>query len=797
MPAFAHSSSLPTRLFPRALTLAGALLCGTALVPNVEAQTSAETAAGTNRALELSDDSPFRDPDVVYLEADELLQDDAAKTLTAVGEVEGRYQDRTIRADRVIYNTETGEIFAEGHVTIVDPTGASQFAEKVNLSNELQAGTATNFTLRTADGGLTRAALAQRNDDGSIDLFNAYYTACKTCAEDPDPTWRIKAKQVSQRTEQRSVLYRDAVFEFLGVPVLYTPFLAHPDPSADRATGFLTPLAGFTGDKGVFARVPYFVAVDDSTNVTATTRVFSRVNPVLDVLFEKQFATGRLNWNSSLTYASVFDNDGNAFRDPEVFLDPGTAPTGRRLRSHTFADGRFNPSDNWTYGFGVELASDPLYLERYDFDQFPDTRGLFSSDSLRLINQAYVVGQGDDYRVSVAAVGFQSQRAIINELDDGRFLFAEENNDILPRIAPRIDAVKTFDIAGTRLDAFGNGVFLTRRDGVDYGRASVGLDWSDTHVVGPGVEVKGFAFGRLDTFDIDPNVELPDGTDAGLDQDRVFSRALGHVGVDVRYPFVRPGKVDWIVEPRVQATHSVGDGRAEEFQAVDAFGEPISLFQDSLAIDLDPSLLWEANKSTGFDFWQEGTRVDAGASVAARWDDNEVRLFAGQSWADGFDDDFDVTSGLSGSSSDVVGSVEARFGTAVRTRTRLRYDDGDNVLRRIDSELFVNVENLQMNARYFRSEGATPEQAFNPTAPTEEVSGSVLWKFADEWSTSYGAVFDMDESVLRRQDVGLIFNDDCTRVELLYTRDNVLNGVVGNQSGFAIRVSLATLGSVN
>ena len=771
--------------------LSAALWSGPMVLGAGTAQAQQVTAAGTNRPLQLAPNSPFRDPDIVYLEADELIQDDTDQTLTATGQVEGRYQDRTLRADRVIYNTATGEIFAEGNVTIVDPTGASQFAEKVNLSNELQAGTATNFTLRTAEGGLTAAALATRNEDGSIDLYNAYYTACEVCEEKPTPTWRIKARRVSQDPEKRSIMYRDAVFEFMGIPVLYTPFLAHPDPTAERATGFLAPLVGFTGDKGAFVRQPYFVAVDPYTDLTVTPRIYSSVNPLLDVELERQFATGTLQWNSSLTYGSVFDNDGDAFEDRDQFVDPDSAPTGRRFRSHTFASGRFNPSVDWTWGFGVELTSDGLYLPRYDLDRFPNTRGLFNSDSLRLINQAYVVGQGDDYRVSASAVGFQSQRNFIFRLADGRFNLIEEDNDLLPVIAPRLDAEKVFDVAGGRLTAFGNGVALSRRDGVDYGRASAGLEWSDSYILGPGVEVKPFAFGRVDTFQIDPNL------DPVIEENVDFSRAVGHVGLDVRYPLIKPGKVDWIVEPRIQLTQSVGDGKNERFIATDADGETVSLLQDSLSVDLDPSLLWEPNKSTGYDFWQEGTRVDAGGTVAARWEDNEVSVFAGKSWADGFDQSFDLASGLAGDSSDIVGEVAANFGNTLRTRTRLRYDDGEGELRRIDSDLFVNVENLQVGARYFRAKGATPALVFNPTAPQEEVSGSVRWRFAKNWSTGYRAFYDVDRDQLRRQDVSLVFDDECTRIELLYTRDTNSRGIVGNSDGFGIRIALSTLGEIN
>ncbi|MEP1229097.1 MAG: hypothetical protein ABJG88_00330, partial [Litorimonas sp.] len=89
------------------------------------------TAAGTNRPLELAADSPFRDPDIIYLEADELVNDEATQMLTAEGDVEGRYQDRTLRADNVLYNLETGVVIATGNVVLIDATGSIQYADKL------------------------------------------------------------------------------------------------------------------------------------------------------------------------------------------------------------------------------------------------------------------------------------------------------------------------------------------------------------------------------------------------------------------------------------------------------------------------------------------------------------------------------------------------------------------------------------------------------------------------------------------------------------------------------------------
>jgi len=100
-----------------------------------------QNAGGANRPLTLKADSPFRDPDIIYLEADELINDEVSNIITAIGEVEGRYQDRTLRADKVVYTLDTGVVIASGNVVLIDANGSTQYANKLELSNELEAGT--------------------------------------------------------------------------------------------------------------------------------------------------------------------------------------------------------------------------------------------------------------------------------------------------------------------------------------------------------------------------------------------------------------------------------------------------------------------------------------------------------------------------------------------------------------------------------------------------------------------------------------------------------------------------------
>ena len=755
-----------------------------------------QNAAGSSRSLTLDENSPFRDPDIIYLEADELINNEAANTITAIGEVEGRYQDRTLRADKVLYTLDTGVVIASGNVVLIDASGSTQYADKLELSNELEAGTAADFTARQAGGGIMAAAFATRTEEGEIELYNAYYTACEPCMEDgktKKPSWRIKARKVRQDKDTRTVRYNDAVLELLGVPLFWTPYLAHPDPSAGRASGFLTPFGGLSSSKGLNARIPYYWAIDDYTEATFTPHIFQRVNPVMEYQFARKFNTGIVNIDGSFTYSSFFDRDGDNF-EADDFADPSQAPLGKRFRSHIYAKGLFNPNETWTYGFGVQLSTDDNYLNRYDQDEAPERFGLYEARSRRNISQAFLVGQDDSFRFSTSAFGFQDLRTTFREDDATDLITVREPNDReLPIIAPKIELEKywTDPAFGGRLKAFGDFTALTRDIGTNYMRGTAGLDYTKAFIAPGGIEIKPFGNARYDYFDIEPE----DSADNEF-EDVSFGRTLGQAGVDIRYPFIKSGgAVDWIIEPRVQITQSFGDGKLENFTSTDSTGNTlISTFQDGVNVDFDQALFWQSNKATGYDFWQEGLRADIGASITADAGKTRAHLFVGQSYVDSRDVDFALGSGLAGDKSDIVGLFELDINDKFSWTTRLRYDDDNDAFRRIDTGFNYRSERLSTGWRYYRLDTATSALLEDPTAPPEEVSGNVRLKLNDKWSVRYSANRDLDSDITRRQELGLIFQDDCTLVELLYNRNNFDSDVIRDSSGFGIRVSLLTLG---
>ena len=774
-----------------------------------------------SRVLDLAPDSPFRDPDVIYLEADEVISDETEQTLIAVGEVEGRYQDRTLRAERVTYYLEQGRVVASGNVMLVNSDGSSQYAESIELSEELETGVAYNFTSRLPNGGITGAALAQRTKDG-IDLYNAYYTACEPCDENDDgpPSWQIKAKRVSQDTERNLILYKDAVFELFGLPVFYTPYLAHPDPSQDRASGWLNPTGGYSSARGAFIKAPYYMKLDDYSELTLTPHIFTKVNPLLELDYRRKFYSGEVNVNGSLTYGSFFDSNGDPFTNESFSTTDRNLPVEKRLRSHFFADGEFGIAENWDWGFTAQLTSDDLYTRRYDLGN-PRRAGLYSGGPRRLTSQIFALGQSDNFRFSASSYGFQSQRTNINQNSETLlYTIGGEDDSELPIVVPKLEASYHINdpLVDGRLELFGDFSMLTRKIGHDYMRGTAGASYNKTFILPGGIEAKPFGEARYDHFDLTPY----DFDNEVNMSDVNFERTTGQVGIDIRWPFMKStGDVDIVVEPRIMVTESFGDGKTEQLRPdLDNDGiSDLEFLQDSIDIDFDHNLIWDPNKSTGYDLWQEGLRADIGGSVSAFWGDNSTTLFLGQSFTDSATDVFNLESGITATElvvdpetdliqfdddtgqalrqaigkSDMVGQFELAFSDKFIFDSRFRYDDDDNKFRRLDTGFRYAGDILNLRARYYKIDRAN--LISEDDAPAEEITGSIGVNITKNWKVSYGASRDLDRDSTRRQAFTVGYSDCCSDFQVFYRKSNFTTNNVRDSDTIGIRVNLRTLGA--
>ena len=692
----------------------------------------------------------------VYLDADELIQNREHGLYIARGNVRVQTGDRVLFAEELTYNPAINRVVASGGVQIFDGAEPAQFAHEVELSDDLREGVAHGFTTLLENNGRAAAGAALRRADGSVELSNAYYTACELCEDgEGEPTWRLRASQVVRDTQNKVIYYRNVRLEILGLPILYSPVFAHADPSAARRSGFLFPVLNNSNRLGFTYQQPYLWAIGPSQELVVSPRYMSNVNPLIQLDWTRRFYSGGMTIKTSFTYEEEFDQDGK-FGEEE-------------LRGHVFADGLFYFNENLRWGFGVEAASQDLYLRRYGYEQSQDRAdGLFIiADQRMLINQLFFIGDGEFFHGDATLIHF-------NKLQENF------DDDTLPFISPliRFGAQLPLPNWAGDLDFSFNTVNLHRNAGDNYTRASLGLDWERPTFLPGGIRAEAFAMARADAYSFNDTDRF------GEEIDRTnLTRALGAAGLEASLPFVRPGRtVTWLIAPRVAAVFASSDNADQA---------PANV--DSTSIEFQQSQLFDAARSNGYDLWEDGARVDVGLTVAADWDGalpGEVEMFAGRSFRLDGEQRFPASSGLADDDSDWIGQIQIDLGQFVLD-ARARVDSETQEINRLDLTTGFEAWRVSMNARYTRRTDAAS------TRQLEELTARAGFDLTRSWSVIYDGVIDLEDNEVRRQRAGLQYRDECTSLRILWERDNIDVANLGPSDSVKLEIVLFTLGGLS
>lgn len=663
----------------------------------------------------------------VNVDAARIVYDPRSSLATATGLVVLTYGPYTLTASMVSYNQKTGAFDANGSVILREPNGNVLIADTLDLKNKFKQGFARHVeALLTND--VTITAEFVRRVDGNITIFEkATYTACKDCqTRSGHPLWEVDTDMTTHDLKTHNLYHVNPRLKINGTTVVALPYLALPDPSVTRRSGFLTPDIKTGADFGVGLVTPYFWALTPSTDLTFRPVWTTYQGPIADVEWRLALENGSYN---------IRGIGVHQFHDLP-------APENGAWRGALETTGRFNAGQDWTYGWDGTFATDRSFLSSYSYDG----RAIATND-------VYATGLWDQTYISAQVLNFGSLSTAVNA-------------DAMPYAMPYVqgEMVNRETPIGGQFDFSWNAYslhrdttvtpFTTVNQGTDQTRATTQMNWHRPFYSDAGTVFTPFANMRSDIL-VTQNV--PDVSSSTGFTSTTVTRVLPEVGIDARYPFVAQLPFGQsIISPVFQVVASANEG------ATNAFGN-----EDSITLNYDHSSLFLADRFTGLDRYEGGTHADIGLTYSLIGNNGGfIRASAGQSIHLAGQNSFVNGSGLADNESDLVGAIIFQPWKELSLSYETRVKDDFSAINRQEAVASLSLDTLSASVSYL---DFAAEPAYGLTTRQHWVSSNARVALSKGWSLFGGLTYDFMADVMTQKTLGVEFDCQCMNFKLSYT----------------------------
>jgi LPS-assembly protein len=696
--------------------LAGLLLAAAAMAAPVGAQRAQEMPAS--------------------LIADQVTYDRETRILTASGNVEVLYQGRVLRADRIVYDEGNDEIRAEGGLLLTDPAGGVLIADDATLSPDLEEGLITGARLLIAGRMQLAAAEVRRTGGRYSTLYRTIASSCTICAENPTPTWALRASRITQDELQQRLYLENARLELFGLAVGFLPRLSIPAPGVERASGFLEPRFLSSDIYGFGVKTPYYRVLGPSADATLTPFVTTQGSVLFEGEYRQRFASGGFDFWSV------------------VAVDDGLGEGGGFGRGAFQAAGEFALPRDFAFDFDLAAASDDSFLNQFDYT---DTDQLTSFARVRRT-------RADEY-VGLGAIAFQSLTDPEDEMD---------TPFVLPQFYYR--RLRGYpDQAAGRLGLSLNSLGILRDTGSNSFRAGGQLDWRRDATLPWGILASGTAQALVDVYQVSQNPDIPDGFEV---------QAAPTLAGEMRWPWVRhTGAAAHVIEPVAQVVY------VRALQDQDEIPN-----EDSRLPEFDETNLFAFNRFPGLDRLETGLRANLGVSYTrqdpAGW---SAGLTLGRILRADPVDEFAAGTGLDGRWSDYVAAVSVDFAWGLTAINRALFDPG-MAFRRNEFALAYDGDFGAVRAAYvyLAEDDSDPDLGFQPE--TSEVSLDARYRVRPNWELRGLWRYDVASRSNLRAGAGITYGNECAEFDLSVSRRYTSSDNLPPSTSIGFSLRLAGIG---
>ncbi len=580
--------------------------------------------------------TPVLSQGVASLVADSIRIENGDR-LIASGGVEAFFGNQTMTAEQVIFDQTTDQLDIVGPIVIRTDGGAVFTAERATLDPQLENGLLRGARLVLNQQIQLAANQINRVDGRYSQLYKSAVTSCQVCGTEI-PLWQIRAERVIHDQVERQLYFQNATLRIRNIPILWITRLRLPDPTLERATGFLIPRIRTTDRLNTGIKIPYYITVGDHSDLTVIPYLSTETR-TLEARYRQAFLNGDIEINLAVSEDTL---------RPDI------------TRGYIFAQGSFELPSDFKLEFDIENATDPAYLLEY---------GYSSKDRL-------------DSALAISRV--RDRDFFTGSLTYYETLRDDETNSTLPPVVADLSYERRFrNVAGGllnwRLDA---DAIAREADGADTGRdlARVGTEvsWRRNWISGTGLVTSSDVRLGADFFRISDDPKFDE------NQFRVTSSAT----IVLSYPLInRTENSQNLLEPLV----------AVSFR--DATGDPTPN-EDSTRPELDAGNLLLPDRLPGQDVAETGISTAIGLRWTHRTaSGRQARLTFGKVYQESANLAFNQGSGLDGTVSDWLIAAQLDLFDGLRFDGRvLLSDSGETTLA--TAGLNWETERLDLAANY-------------------------------------------------------------------------------------------------
>ena len=693
----------------------------------------------------------------MLLQADQMVYDNDNGKITAKGNVELYYGNYTLLADNVVYDRNANTLTAIGNVRIKDPDGAVITADHITLTDDFRDGFIDALRLVTKDDTRIIAQSGSR-EAGNVEVFqNGWFTPCKVCEDNPDkaPTWRLRASKIIHRRDQATITFRNAWFDFFGVPMVYVPWFQMADPTVKRKSGFLMPSYSHSNELGTTVQVPYYFALSDHYDFTFAPMYTEKAGTLLFGNWRQRLASGAYNVELA-----------------GVWTDPTADGPNQDFRGSIKTAGKFALDPYWDWGWDITAISDDTFRRFYNLDS------RLKTDQ---VSQVYLEGLHDRNYMSTRFYSTQS------------LLFSDEPfSDATVYPIVDYDYIVNHPIIGGELSFNSNAMAFSSQDGTDTQRAIMEVNWRRQMIDGIGQVYTPFAQLRGDVYNVsgvDPNaVNGSEDFDTKAPSDGSIVRGNAIAGFEYRYPFIATtGPVTHVIEPIGQIIvrpNSVGNQQ-------DIPNE------DALSLVFDDTLLFDIDKFSGYDRVETGTRANVGFRYTAQLASGAYgQAVFGQSYQlagqNAYNTDFYRTAGLATDDSDFVGGLYLQASSYLGFSAQSRFDHDTLEIKRTDLGSSAHYGPAQLQVNYAKT---TSQPGLALDQPRQEIVSGAVLALTTDWSLLGNLRYDLETDQTITDGLGIRYQDDCFTLDLTYQRSFIQDQDIKPDERFLVNFMLKYLGS--